>query len=1120
MSQTSTVTVNYTGGLGQGGCAVCGSDYWCINNPVTSWNPYPIGSAAACDSKTFFDPVPAGHVVTKVVINYWTASCDGAGLAGKINGFAVPVVLDGNGGCLCSSAPCGLTTSTTGNYPCGMPGYIYGGNNTLQLCATSTAMCINRAELVFSYVDPDVITPSITPSGPLSFCPGGSVTLDAGSGYSAYHWNTGATTQTITATTTNTYTVSVTSTTGCTTGSYSVNVNVYSPPTPTITGTNSYCVGSNTLLNTGSYNSYLWSNGSTNQVTTATIANNPITVTVTDGNGCVGSSAPLNLTENALPVPIISGNQAYCSGTNTNLTTGSYSLYNWSTGSTSQTTSATIANNPVMVTVTDGNGCSGASSPLTLTQNSLPSPTISGLLTYCVGAGNTLLDAGSYSTYLWSNGATSQTINASTTDNPISVTVTDANGCTGFSPSVSVSLAPNLNPVITGSLTYCTLSSATLDAGNYSTYIWSSGATTQTISATIADNPITVTVTDASGCTGISAPVNVTLASNLSPVISGTLNYCSGSNATLDAGIYSTYIWSNGATTQTITATTTNNPYTVTVTSSSGCTGISPAVSVTQNSLPTPAITGTLVYCNGSNTTLNAGSYSSYLWSNGATTPTITATTTNNPFSVTVTDANGCKGASAPVNVSLAPELSPNITGALSYCAGTNTLLDAGVPYASYAWSTGAASQTIIATIANNPISVTVTDTYGCTGSSSVNLTQSSPQISVSSLIHVNCFSNNTGSISISATGGISPYNYLWAPSGGTSSTAVNLVAGTYTVTVTDNINCQTITSVVISQPSELIASTSYSDISCYNQNDGSISAITNGGTPPYLYLWSDNSTGNSIGSLSAGTYSLTVTDNNNCKDMVYNIMISNPPALSVSTTYTNPSCHNGTNGTAIATVTGGTPPYTYAWPGGGTGPSVSNLSSGYNTVTVTDIHYCPAISTINLYNPLALNIKDTTLIDQSYLATIDITVTGGQLPYSYSWSNGQTTEDLYHLSNGIYIITVTDFNDCISVDTININNPELPLEIPTLFSPNGDGINDNFVIKNIFQFDNVSVEIYSRWGDLLFKFSGTGQQYATESNQWNGKNEKGKDHPMGSYVYIVKIDDMDPFTGVVSIVR
>jgi len=140
-----------------GGCLLCGGDYWCINT-----NPSYCGATAGCLTKTFFDPVPAGKTVTNVTARYYSGGCAGSYMAGSINGYAVPTVNDANTGCLCSDNPCVVAAVSSNNYPCGMPGYVYGGTNSLQLC-TGTSVCINRVELVFTYVNPDVIFPSITP---------------------------------------------------------------------------------------------------------------------------------------------------------------------------------------------------------------------------------------------------------------------------------------------------------------------------------------------------------------------------------------------------------------------------------------------------------------------------------------------------------------------------------------------------------------------------------------------------------------------------------------------------------------------------------------------------------------------------------------------------------------------------------------------------------------------------------------------------------------------------------------------------------------------------------------------------------------------------------------------
>ncbi|MFA5196209.1 MAG: hypothetical protein WC401_10470, partial [Bacteroidales bacterium] len=263
-SQSVSFTINYTGGMAQGGCLVCGQDYWCINNP-----PAPdggkIGTSNPCWSTQFFDPVPPGNVITNVVVNYWTAGCGGAAIYGTFsnsssNIFSVPVAYDANTGCYCDDAPCGLTYSVTSNFPCGIPGYAYGNYNYFTICANGP-MCINRAQIIFSYVNVSVLTPTITASGPISICPGGSVTLTANSGYSAYHWSNGANTQAITVSpaTTTTYTVSVTTSTGCTTANASITITVN--PIPTVTASaspTSICSGQCTNLTGSGASSYGW----------------------------------------------------------------------------------------------------------------------------------------------------------------------------------------------------------------------------------------------------------------------------------------------------------------------------------------------------------------------------------------------------------------------------------------------------------------------------------------------------------------------------------------------------------------------------------------------------------------------------------------------------------------------------------------------------------------------------------------------------------------------------------------------------------------------------------------------------------------------------------------------
>ncbi|MFK7905345.1 MAG: hypothetical protein AB8B69_09485, partial [Chitinophagales bacterium] len=260
---------------------------------------------------------------------------------------------------------------------------------------------------------------------------------------------------------------------------------------------------------------------------------------------------------------------------------------------------------------------------------------IEGDLEYCVSDENTILNAvGDWTEYLWSNGATTQTIEV--TEGTYTVTAT--NNIESLADEVTVIENANPIPNITGDLEYCASDlTTTLDAGTWTSYLWSNDDDTQSIEATAGT--YTVTVTNNNGCTGTDQ-VTVVENENANPSISGDLEYCNGENTTLDAGTWTSYLWSNDNDNQSIEATA--GTYTVTVTNSNGCTGTD-QVTVIENDNPTPNITGILEYCASNNTTtLDAGTWSTYSWSNEEDTQTIEATA--GTYTVTVSDDNGCTG--------------------------------------------------------------------------------------------------------------------------------------------------------------------------------------------------------------------------------------------------------------------------------------------------------------------------------------------------------------------------------------------------------------------------------------------------------------------------------------------
>jgi len=427
------------------------------------------------------------------------------------------------------------------------------------------------------------------------------------------------------------------------------NLTINALPTVVVSASaGTICNGESTILTASGASTYVWNDGNTdNPRTVSPTTTTLFTATGTDSNGCT-SSGGTTITVNALPTVEITGTLTYCAGSTTTLTaTAGLSSYLWSNGETTQSVDVTAGS--YTVTGTDSNGCSATSSASTVVEYPLPTVSISGTLEFCAGQNTVLTATAGLSSYLWSNGETTQAITV-TSGGSYSVTGTDSNGC---SNNDSVSVTEHALPIvsISGTLSFCAGANTTLTASGASTYLWSTGETTASITVS-AGGSYSVTGTDSNGCSA-SGSVSVTEYSLPSVSISGTLSYCAGASTTLDAGAgFASYSWSNGETTQTISATAGN--YTVTVTDSNGCSNTSAQVTVTELALPTVAISGTLSYCAGSNTTLTAtAGLSSYLWSSGETTQSITATAGS--YTVTGTDANGCSTTSSSVTVTETP---------------------------------------------------------------------------------------------------------------------------------------------------------------------------------------------------------------------------------------------------------------------------------------------------------------------------------------------------------------------------------------------------------------------------------------------------------------------------------
>ena len=358
-------------------------------------------------------------------------------------------------------------------------------------------------------------------------------------------------------------------------------------------------------------------------------------------------------------------------------------------------------------------------------------------------------------------------------------------------------------------------------------------------------------------------------------------------------------------------------------------------------------------------------------------------------------------------------------------CDGTaSAVVSGGNPSAIYntIWSNGN-SGNLASSLCSGIYTISVSDNFGCSKDSNFTISDDLTGISVNpTLISPNCPGALNGSISLSPTGGASPYNYVWMNNGSTSSSVNNLPSGEYEVLITDNNGCTEAASFLLNNSTENIDISSYVTPADCNANNGNIKIIPNGGTAPYTYSWSNNSVTDSIFNLSAGLYTVTVTDNNGCSNTA-NIGLPNFNNLTISTVVTHVACFNENTGSISATVSGNTGSTTNTWfdENGNnlsSGVNVSNLSAGnYTLQVVDDISGCYQFENISIEQntPIQASLGNTNnaSCDVSCDGEASLVVYGGSHPYSYLWDNGASTSIANNLCEGLNNVLITDVQGC-----------------------------------------------------------------------------------------------------------
>jgi gliding motility-associated-like protein len=536
----------------------------------------------------------------------------------------------------------------------------------------------------------------------------------------------------------------------------------------------------------------------------------------------------------------------------------------------------------------------------------------------------------------------------------------------------------------------------------------------------------------------------------------------SGSNGSVNLSISTgsgnyTINWSSGETGVLLLTNKPAGTYTVNVKDNvSGCTVFGSFV-VNQPSAIVLSNTVTNLNCKSVSTgqvdlTVNGGvpPYT-YDWNNDGPGFTANQDITNIPagsYNVTVRDNNLCTSNISMIVTEPAAALQSSETHVDVSCFATSTgsidltAWGGTFPY-TYVWSTGANSQDISNLSANN-YSCLITDFKGCTRTQNVTITQPTAVAASVFPTAVLCNGGSTGSISSNVSGGTPPYNYSWQNStnlfSSNSSVLSNVVADNYQLTVTDSKGCFTTASGIITQPSKLILSATSVNVSCNGGTDGSINLLPTGGVSPYSFSWTNDiptlvSTNEDLTNIPAQTYTVVVTDNNNCTETLTRTVTQPLLPLTATHTFVNVNCFGNSTGSIDVTPVGGTNPLNFSWTNGASTEDIINLAANTYGYTITDAKNCSFSSTVVITQPLAPLTSAEVLTNVNCFGesngAIDFTMFGGTSPYSYAWENSSylmsnTTQDLTNIPQDAYQVTVTDAKGCILVDNFVITEPPL----------------------------------------------------------------------------------------------
>lgn len=1001
----------------------------------------------------------------------------------------------------CFGANDGIVSATTGgltyNWDNGLPS-ISGphtnlGAGTYNVTITDVNGCLDTGSYTVSEPFAMVLTMNSTDANCGQLDGSVSVSVLNGTAPLTYSWSNGCLTSSCTGLGANSYNVTITDGNGCSDIDFSTVGNTSGPTGLMIDSIDANCFGvcdgqATVQVTDGTppY-TYAWSTVPVQtNVTASGLCVGTNSVSIIDVNGC---SSVVDVQING-PTPLIlnvSSTDPNCNTScdgyaNASVSGGSGTYtYNWNTSPVQTTAAAAnLCGSTYAVTVTDGNGCDTvktvsltAPSPITYTINAT-SPSCS----YTCDGSSMISPFGGAPpyTYSWNTTPvqTTQTADSLCAGNVVVVTLSDNNGC-----AISTTSTPTpANPIIASignssdisCYGYCDGYAQLQIAGGNApyTYSWNTGPTTDQIT-NLCSGTYIATVTDQNGCEDTSVIV-ITEPQDLSVVISQTnvscAGYCDGyASAAVSGGTWPyTYLWNSvPAQTNSIADSLCPGIYSVNVRDNNGCASnksasiVEPlALNYTQSSF-----SSTCGSANGSACISPSGGMAPYTvqWNDPDTTiGNCIDSVLAGVYNPVLIDGNGCINSDTVVIINdISGALIDSIVTQDLQCNGdangiAQVFISSGTSPFTYDWkdisgtSIGMNTNTLF-NLSGGTYTISIIDGNNCVSSYAFGIYEPLPMASIIiSSSDPTCYGLCDGVAKVGVGNGTQPYTYNWIQSGDTLDISSSLCAGTSNLVVTDANGCSLIQDVVLNNPSIISVADNVTTVSCNGSSDGQISVTPSGGSGPYTYLWQPIGTGNGAQAtnLSAGTYTVQVTDSKGC-DTLLTIPVSEPSVLVATGTSTPSSCGNA-NGEATVAPSGGTPTYSYEWfdaagtPIGQTTPIATGLLPDTYDVLITDANGCTFtlnLPVVNHAGPVISNVNSNDVnCNGGNDGNATVYSSGGTFPYTYSWNDGfyQTTDSAIMLSAGTYGITVSDLNGCADSSLVTISEPS-----PILLSLSND---------------------------------------------------------------------------------